>query len=168
MEVEAIADEIAGVALQPDPPQATSNEPGGELGKNEFLQLLTTQLQYQDPLDPVDNTEMIAQLAQFSALEQTANLSSAVEAGRRESGFLLAGALMGQQVNLQMTDGAQVTGLVEGSNWTTDGVSLHIAGVPYALSKVAEFSLTTGAGAGEAPEDTLEDTPEDTPEDTDG
>jgi len=48
---------------------------GGKLGKDEFLELLTTQLTNQDPLEPMDNTEMIAQMAQFSSLEQMQNLN---------------------------------------------------------------------------------------------
>lgn len=49
-----------------------------ELGKQDFLRLLTVQLQYQDPLNPMDNTELVAQLAQFSALEGTNNIESAI------------------------------------------------------------------------------------------
>lgn len=52
---------------------------GGSLGKDAFLQLLVTQMQYQDPLDPQDNSEYLAQLAQFSALEQMTNVSEALE-----------------------------------------------------------------------------------------
>lgn len=53
-----------------------------ELGKDEFLQLLVTQLQYQDPLDPMDNTEFIAQTAQFTALEQMKNLNDTMTASQ--------------------------------------------------------------------------------------
>lgn len=51
---------------------------GGELGKDAFLQLLVTQMKYQDPLNPTDNSQMVSQLAQFSALEQMQNVVAAV------------------------------------------------------------------------------------------
>ena len=58
---------------------SSSSVAGGSLGKDAFLQLLVTQMQYQDPLDPQDNSEYLAQLAQFSALEQMTNVSEALE-----------------------------------------------------------------------------------------
>ena len=55
----------------------TSNKKNSysSLGKDEFLNLLVTQLQYQDPLEPSSDTEFIAQMAQFSSLEQMQNLN---------------------------------------------------------------------------------------------
>jgi len=49
------------------------------LGKQDFLNLLVTQLKFQDPLEPTENTEFVAQLAQFSNLEGTQNINTAIE-----------------------------------------------------------------------------------------
>lgn len=54
-------------------------EPKKNLDKQDFLLLLTTQLRYQDPMNPMDNTDFVAQLAQFSSLEASNNTYSAVE-----------------------------------------------------------------------------------------
>lgn len=56
--------------------EVTKND---DLGKEAFLQLLVTQLQNQDPLDPQDNSSYIAELAQFSALEQMTNVVKNLE-----------------------------------------------------------------------------------------
>jgi flagellar basal-body rod modification protein FlgD len=50
-----------------------------DLGENTFLKLLTTQMQNQDPLEPMSNEDFVAQLAQFSSLEELQGISSGVE-----------------------------------------------------------------------------------------
>ena len=62
--------------------------PGGKMGKDEFLRLLTTQLKYQDPLDPMDGKEMAADLAQFSGLEQLLNINEQLQAQQGQFGAL--------------------------------------------------------------------------------
>lgn len=62
--------------------------PNDYLGKDAFLKLMLTQLQYQDPLEPMDNQESIAQMAQFSALEQMQNLNNNMQVS--QAGIKLA------------------------------------------------------------------------------
>lgn len=58
---------------------SSSVKAGGELGKNEFLKLLIAQLQAQNPLDPMDSSEFISQLAQFSSLEQLQSINDKLD-----------------------------------------------------------------------------------------
>jgi flagellar basal-body rod modification protein FlgD len=60
--------------------QNAARDPSRVLGKDDFLRLLTVQLQHQDPLTPMENQELIAQLAQFSSLEQLENINANLEA----------------------------------------------------------------------------------------
>lgn len=50
------------------------------LGQSDFIRLMTTQMKLQDPLEPVDNKEMIAQMAQFSSLSGIENINSTLKA----------------------------------------------------------------------------------------
>ncbi|AAM24657.1 flagellar basal-body rod modification protein FlgD [Caldanaerobacter subterraneus subsp. tengcongensis MB4] len=69
-----------------------------KLGKDDFLMLLVTQLKNQDPLNPVDDKEFLAQLAQFSALEQMQNLNESFNSVK-------AIALIGKNVYATINDG---------------------------------------------------------------
>jgi flagellar basal-body rod modification protein FlgD len=68
---EQLFDELA--------PQQQTKTPTKQLGKEDFLKLLTLQLRSQNPLNPASNQEMAAQLAQFSALEQMQNINTTLE-----------------------------------------------------------------------------------------
>lgn len=60
--------------------QATQRKTGSDiLGKDDFLKILMTQLQNQDPMNPMQDKEFIAQMAQFSTLEQMTNMNSTMQ-----------------------------------------------------------------------------------------
>ncbi|MDB6049998.1 MAG: flagellar basal body rod modification protein [Pseudomonas sp.] len=80
---------------------STTTNPSAALGKDAFLQLLTTQLKNQDPLSPQDNTAFVSQLAQFSSLEATQNLGTTVDSiatTYQSSQALQASSLVGRSV----------------------------------------------------------------------
>lgn len=83
----------------------TSTQSGGSLDKDAFLQLLVTQMKYQDPLEPTSNTEYISQLATFSELEEMQNLGASMEMQR-------ANNLVGEYVFVN-TDNGYVEGMVD-------------------------------------------------------
>ncbi len=80
-------------------PSTTNGQ--GQVDKLQFLKLLTTQLQYQDPLNPMDNTQFTAQLAQFSSLEQLTSLNNGMDsliAAQAGTANLQALSYLGHQV----------------------------------------------------------------------
>lgn len=108
----------------------TAKEKNDMLGKDAFLQLLVTQLRYQDPLSPMDNKDFIAQMAQFTALEQSQNMSGQIQR-------LNALSMLGLKVTVEPKDGGDVvTGVVE-KVVSVKGVSkLSIEGKQYSVDDV--------------------------------
>jgi len=110
-----------------------------ELGRDAFLQLLVLQLRNQDPLDPQSNEAMLAQLAQFSALEQQTNLNDNFEtlSGNIDQlNFISANQLLGQRVSGIDVNGVERQGIVERVQLdgslvvlTVDGEQMTMAGV---------------------------------------
>lgn len=72
------------------------------LGKDAFLQLLVTQLQYQDPLNPQSNTEFVSELAQFSSLEEMQNMTGTLANSQALS-------LVGKNVVIEVGKSSDIT-----------------------------------------------------------
>ena len=83
--------------------QIQANTEEDDLGRDAFLQLFTTQLKNQNPLNPMDNEAFVAQLAQFSSLEAMKGVQGSMEEMAAESKterFLLGSNLLGKKLNL--------------------------------------------------------------------
>ena len=103
-------------------PQAsttTPKNPLGELGKDDFLNLLVTQLKYQDPMSPTDNSQFIAQMAQFSMVEGITNLESTL-------GSLQGVSMIGKQITYTADDGSTKTGIASSIAMSGSTYTVHV------------------------------------------
>lgn len=118
------------------------------LGKDEFLKLLLTELRYQDAMDPVKDKEFIAQMAQFSSLEQTTNMVEAFEKSARRSSHNEALAMLGGRVTATDPDtGESLAGVATSIRFTDDEPEITVlkADGSIAVVKLGEISQVSVA-----------------------
>lgn len=120
----AVDSAISSIANSSSSYSATSKgkTSGSDLDKEAFLNLLVTQMQYQDPLNPSDNTEYMSQLAQYSALEAQLNISDTLDKGNNLN-------LVGKYVIMNTTDSSGKQA-VNSYIFSPRSVTLHPIGIP--------------------------------------
>lgn len=111
---------VGAVGLFAQSTGKVSGSANGQMGKSDFLKMLTTQMRYQDPLNPMDNTQMVAQMAQFSQLEQMLNMTSAFTG-------LQSVSMLGRTIKATGVDGTLITGVVQTVNVNQDTPVLILA-----------------------------------------
>jgi flagellar basal-body rod modification protein FlgD len=113
-----------------------SANPSQTLNQADFLKLLVTQMTSQDPLSPTSDTQMAAQMAQFSALQSSQNTETDLEG-------LQANALIGQTVSVAST-GSPQTGVVSSVQMQTGSPpQIMVNGQAYTLSQLSAIFPTT-------------------------
>ena len=123
-------------AVQPD-----QKTPSGELGKDAFLKLLVAQMKYQDPTNPADGTEFIAQTAQFTVVEKLAAMSEQNDKLLASQQTLTASTFIGRDVAWSTKDSVDGTstlhsGTVTGVSFSADGPKLRVGKEDVALSDI--------------------------------
>lgn len=113
------------------------------LGQNDFLKLLVTQLTSQDPLNPQKDTEFIAQMAQFSALEQSKAMQEDMAQLRSQQEIVQANALIGKTVELQVDPDLTARGIVAGVQVIDGAPNLMVNGQAYELRQVRLIQPTS-------------------------
>ena len=129
-------------AQQKQASASASSASSSSVQSQDFLYLLTMQLQYQDPTNPMDNSEMLAQEAQFTTLEQMENLATNFS---KFSTAYQANSFLGQTVEVEV-DGKATTGKVDYIDYSdASGASLSINGKSYPLSSVTKVYPASSA-----------------------
>lgn len=128
--------------------QAVSNAVNKTLGKDDFLKLLAAELKNQDPLQPMDNKDFLAQMAQFSSLEQMNNMTESVNNlattmySLYSQSLLTQGtALIGKQVVGNDADGNPIRGIVDSVKWSSMGLKLLIGDKLLDLADVISITM---------------------------
>lgn len=105
------------------------------ISSTEFLNLMMKQLQYQDPTNPVDNTEFISQQCQFTQLSTTQEISKSLTQNNSISQTL---ALVGKDVTLVDPNDTSktISGTVEEAKFTSKGGAIVVGGKNYSIGSV--------------------------------
>ncbi len=129
--------EISSVANQ-SVTDTTVKKNGGDLGKDEFLKILAAQLQFQDPMEGGDNSAYVAQLAQFSSLEQMENLNSSLNELKGNQNLLYGTLLIGKLVNLAFED-QMVSGVVDKVKLVDSMLKIIVGGQEYDAGSIVSL-----------------------------
>ncbi len=106
------------------------------LNSNDFMKLLSVQFQHQDPMKPMEDTAFIAQMAQFSSLEQSNSLVQQMTQLNTQQSITAANSYLGRQVTLDDGKGGIVTGQVGGVELAGGTPRLIVGDYTYPLSAV--------------------------------
>jgi len=113
-----------------------------KLGGEDFIKLLVAELQYQNPLEPMSNSDYIAQMAQFAVMEQMASLNESfkqVQQELHEVFMFQAVGLIGKEVKGKINDEA-FTGVVSKINWANGEIMLTLEDRQVPFSAVTEVA----------------------------
>ena len=122
-EIRILKNEVGAFNLQNNYERDPSKN---SLGKDDFLKLLTVQMSHQDPLSPMDNRDMIAQLAQFSSVEQMTQVNKNLESMKNFYSSQTGYSMLGKSVEVMDEAGNRFLGPVEMVMENDTGVALAV------------------------------------------
>lgn len=119
----------------------TKDKDNNALGKDDFLKILITQLQNQDPTQPLQDKEFIAQMAQFTSVEQLTNMAGEMKLMRQSLGFV--SGLIGKSITWDETDSTGATveqsGVVDSITFKDGNQFATVKGVEISLDKLKKI-----------------------------
>ena len=119
----------------------------GALGGEAFLNLMVTQLRYQNPMAPSDPSAMMQQTATFTQVETMQKLAALQQQMLGLQRATMAADMVGKEVTVRAPGGEDVTGMVDGVRFTETGPMLRIGDKDFAVESVEAFGTTTAPAA---------------------
>ena len=120
---------VSPLTVAPTSGTNTSTNSASTLGKDDFLKLLIGQLRSQNPLNPSTDQDYIAQMAQFSMVEQVSNMAAGNEKLLKTLKIDQAFSLIGKTVSYTKPDGTEAVGLVEKVTVSKELPTLTVGGI---------------------------------------
>src|SRR5262245_10590285 len=119
------------------------------LGKDDFLKLLVTQLQHQDPMNPVDDKDFMGQMAQFTSVEQLSNMASSIQLMSTASQSTQSVALIGKTVSWKKEDGSSGEGVATSVSFNDGAISIAVGDATIATNEIqtVEYAWDPFTGA---------------------
>jgi flagellar basal-body rod modification protein FlgD len=136
MQVNAISSATQVAANNPAPSAASTTN---AFGANEFMQILLAQLTHQDPLEPMNNAEMMSQFSQLNSLQELRDIHTALEKISVSNQTTYLASLIGKTVKALRPDGETIEGVVDGVVTETDQPQLLIGSETVDLTDVLEI-----------------------------
>jgi flagellar hook assembly protein FlgD len=124
-------------------PKTTTAAAAGTLNQNDFLKLMTAQMQNQDPFNPVDNTQMVAQMAQFSSLAGITEMSTTMKAISDKLGVTSASDALAYVGKTVLTEGTTAYGRTGGGIAGSVELAGAASGVTVTISDANGVALKT-------------------------
>jgi flagellar basal-body rod modification protein FlgD len=143
--MSTVSSVFANSAVSTDASSSLDRTPKNQLGQDDFLNLLVTKMKDQDPMNPQADTDFIAQMAQFSSLEQSKTMSADMASLKAQQEILTANGLIGR--NVAVSDGTNLVaqGMVTSVNANAGSPQVVINGNPYSLDSVSLISPFSAA-----------------------
>jgi len=127
---------------------ATTSLPTDQMGRDTFLKLMVAQLRNQDPMNPQDSAEFLAQTAQFTSLEKLDAVAQQTSQALAAQMAFGASTLAGRSVTYLGEDGVtEVTGTVDSVRFTATGPVLSVGDAEVPISSVTSVALQEQASA---------------------
>lgn len=131
----------------------TQSTQQNQFSSDTFYKLLAAQLQYQDPMESMDNTQMILQMAQFATIEQLNNLNQQFAVFMEMSTVQDGAALVGKEVRVGLDDGETIIGVVNKVGFSSTGTLIEVNGKYYDMWRIIEIG-NPGSSTGETTNNT--------------